>query len=66
MLNSKQSIILTGLVAVGIFIFGILDILDNFIVLTIITFLFFAIIFNLIYSSNKDIKETKQKSNFNK
>ncbi|WP_165453892.1 hypothetical protein [Hyunsoonleella flava] len=51
MLSDKQSLVLTGLMAVGIFVFGVLDILDNFLVLTILTLVFFAILINLLYSN---------------
>ena len=57
MLNDKQSLILCGILAGGIFVTGLLNILDHFIVLTVITVLFLTIIFNLVLSnldSNKD------------
>ncbi len=53
MLSDKQSIILTGIIAIGIFVFGILDLLDNFVVLTLMTISFFAIIINLLHSKSK-------------
>ena len=43
MLNDKQSLALTGFMAAGIFVFGILNILDNFIILTILTIVFFTV-----------------------
>ncbi len=43
MLNDKQSLALTGLMVTGIFVFGILNILDNFIILTILTIVFFTV-----------------------
>lgn len=46
-LNDKQSIALCGLMVGGIFVTGILDILSNFVVLTILTIIFFTIIINL-------------------
>ncbi len=49
MLNDKQSLTLSGLMAGGIFVTGILEILDNFIVLTILTIIFLAIIINIFY-----------------
>jgi len=52
-LNDKQSLILCGVMAGGIFVSGILEILNNFVVLTILTLVFFAIIINLFL-----IKET--------
>ncbi len=62
MLSNKQSLILTGLMAAGIFIFGVLDILDNFIILTLLTLVFSAVVVNLIYTS---IKNKKDKLNSN-
>lgn len=53
MLNSIQSLILTGLIASGIFIFGLLDILHHFIILTLLTIMFFILVFNLIYKKIK-------------
>ena len=58
MLTDQQSLILCGLLGVGIFVTGILNILDNFLVLTILTIIFLAIVINLIIkkkSSNDDI-----------
>ncbi len=49
MLSNTQSIILTGLLAGGLFIFGILDILENFIVLTLMSLVFITVIANLFY-----------------
>jgi preprotein translocase subunit SecG len=60
MLSDKQSLILCGLMAGGIFIFGILDILNNFVVLTILTLIFFTIIINLFYVKSKHEKDTKK------
>ncbi|SHI28955.1 hypothetical protein [Algibacter luteus] len=57
MLNDKQSLILSGLMAASIFIFGILDILDNFIILTVLTIVFFTIVINMFYAKVKP-KET--------
>ncbi len=49
MLSDKQSLILCGLMAGGIFVAGILEILNNFIVLTILTIIFLAVIINIFY-----------------
>lgn len=64
MLSDKQSLILCGLLAGGIFVFGVLQILNNFIVLTILTIVFFTIILNLFYvkSKPKDITKKKEDS----
>ncbi len=65
MLSNKQSLALTGFMVAGIFVFGVLDILDNFIVLTLLTLVFFAIIINLVYTNyrpkekNQSFTETK-------
>ncbi|WP_298500200.1 hypothetical protein [uncultured Algibacter sp.] len=59
MLNDNQSLILTGLMAGGIFVFGILDILDNFVILTILTIVFFTIVINIFYSKSKSKEESQ-------
>jgi len=65
MLNDKQSLVLTGLMAAGIFVFGILDILENFVVLTLLTIVFFTIVINIFYSKfNRE--ETTQEQNDSK
>lgn len=55
MLNDRQSLILCGFVAVGIFVSGILDVLDNYIVKTILTIIFLMILANffIVYSKSK-------------
>ncbi len=68
MLSNKQSLTLCGLMAIGIFVCGILDILDNFIVLTLLTIVFLIILLNLLYTKYKmnenhsDIKNPANKS----
>ena len=57
MLNDKQSLILCGLMAGGIFVTGILDILNNFIVLTILTIIFIVIIVNVFYTHKTSKKK---------
>ena len=63
MLSDTQSMILTGVLVAGIFVFGVLDILDNFIVLTILTLVFFAIVINLLYTSYMQKKEDPDLNN---
>ena len=63
MLNDKQSLALTGLMVAGIFIFGILDILDNFIILTILTIVFFTVVINMLYSKLKQEDTTQEQNN---
>ncbi|WP_295984137.1 hypothetical protein [uncultured Algibacter sp.] len=65
MLNDKQSLILTGLMVAGIFIFGVLDILENFVVLTILTIVFFTVVINIFYSKLK-LEDTTQKQDNSK
>lgn len=60
MLSDKQSLILTGFMIGGIFIFGILEILQNFIVLTVLTIIFFTIILNMLYLKSKTKKKIQQ------
>ena len=54
-LNDKQALMVTVLIVIGIFIFGLLDILNNFIVLTFLTIAFSSIIINIfmIYYKSK-------------
>ncbi|WP_100614823.1 hypothetical protein [Confluentibacter citreus] len=49
MLTDKQSLLLCGLMAMGIFVAGILSILANFVVLTMLTIIFLAIVVNLFF-----------------
>lgn len=63
MLNDKQSLALTGFMAAGIFVFGILKILDNFIILTILTIVFFTVVINMIYSKFKEEDTTQEQNN---
>jgi len=60
MLTDKQSLILTGFMIGGIFIFGVLDILQNFIVLTLLTILFLIIIINMFLLKSKTKKEIQE------
>jgi len=60
MLSDKQSLILSGITGIGIFVFGIFNLLDNFIVLTLMTISFFAIIINLLYSNTKKKEGSKE------
>jgi len=53
MITDEQSLILCGLMVVGIFVGGILDILHNFVMLTILTLIFSTIIINLFFFKGK-------------
>ncbi|MFD0837044.1 hypothetical protein ACFQ0I_14785 [Mariniflexile aquimaris] len=57
MLSNNQSLILCGIMTAGIFIAGILEVLDNYIAKTILTIVFLAIVLNLIYTNTKSKKE---------
>lgn len=57
MLNDKQSLLLCGLIIGGIFVCGILEILDNYIVKTILTIIFLVIIVNIFIANSKSEKE---------
>lgn len=63
MLSNKQSLILTALMAIGLFVFGVLDILDNFLILTALTLIFFAVIINIFYThfKNKEVQKSFKK-----
>ncbi len=63
MLNDKQSLALTGLMVGGIFVFGILDVLDNFVVLTLLTIIFFTVVINMFYSKYKSEDSTQEQNN---
>ena len=60
MLSDKQSLILSGVLAGSIFVTGLLEVLDNFIVLTILTIIFFTIIINLFYVKSKPKEDTEK------
>jgi hypothetical protein len=60
MLSDKQSLILCGILAAGIFVTGILNILDNFIVLTVLTIIFLVIIGNLLYVQGQEKEDTSE------
>ena len=62
MLNDKQTLLLSGIMAAGIFIFGILDILENFVVLTILTIVFFTILINMFYWKFKPKEDTQEQN----
>ena len=56
MLNDKQTLILSGLMAGGIFVAGILEVLNNFIVLTLLTIVFLVVVFNIFYANKASNK----------
>lgn len=60
LLDNKSSLVLTGVMAVSIFVFGILDILDNFVILTILTIIFFTIVINIFYSKSNSKKDNQE------
>tara|TARA_R110002049_G_scaffold193915_6_gene362789 strand:- start:82 stop:261 length:180 start_codon:yes stop_codon:yes gene_type:complete len=59
MINDKQSLILCGIMAGGLFVGGMLDILGNFVVLTILTLVFSTIVINLFFPK-KNSEEEKE------
>lgn len=63
MLNDKQSLLLCGVMAGGIFVSGILDILDNYVVKTILTIIFLVIIANFFIVHSKSKKEEQNHLN---
>jgi hypothetical protein len=64
MLNDKQSLLLCGILAGGIFITGVLGVLDNFIVLTLLTIVFITIVGNIVATKSflKKQEESVEKS----
>ncbi|CAH8290116.1 hypothetical protein EV196_107190 [Mariniflexile fucanivorans] len=63
MLNDRQSLILCGIIAGGFFVSGVLEILDNYIVKTVLTILFLVLIINffVVYSKSKKEKQNDLK-----
>ena len=59
MLTDRQSLFLCGVLGIGIFVSGVLNILDNFITKTVLTILFIVIITNLIITNSRK-KEEKE------
>ncbi|MEN3324335.1 hypothetical protein VP395_11405 [Mariniflexile soesokkakense] len=57
MLNDRQSLILCGIVVGGIFVSGILEVLDNYIVKTVLTIIFLVILTNFFIVHSKSKKE---------
>ncbi|KJD33357.1 hypothetical protein PK35_05720 [Tamlana nanhaiensis] len=54
MLNNQQTLVVSGFLVGGFFACGLLDILDNFLVLTVLTLMFFAIAINVFRSGIKN------------
>ena len=48
MLSNKQSLILCAFVVVGFSISGMLDLLDSYLVISILVFAFLAIVINIV------------------
>ncbi|MBU3821694.1 hypothetical protein KO566_06450 [Flavobacteriaceae bacterium XHP0103] len=63
MLTDRQSLILCGFMAVGIFVGGLLDILDNFLTLTILTIIFSAILVNIFIQKKRHREEINDSDN---
>ena len=57
MLTDRQSLFLCGLLGVGFFVSGVLDILDSFITKTILTIIFLVTITNIIVIHSRKNKE---------
>ena len=57
MLTDRQSLFLCGVLGIGIFVSGVLDILDNFITKTVLTILFIVIVTNLIVTNSRKKEE---------
>ena len=57
MLSDKQSLILCGILGVGIFISGLLNILNHAVVLVVLILVFIAIIANIIITHSTPNKK---------
>ena len=60
MLTDKQSLLFCGLIVGGIFVSGLLEALDNFLVLTVLTIFFIAVIINLVSAKTFVVKEEEE------
>ena len=57
MLSSKQSLILCAFIVVGFCVSGALDILDNYVVITVLVLAFIAVVVNLFLHKDNDDKD---------
>jgi hypothetical protein len=53
-MNDKITLLATGILTLFFFITGLLDLLDHFLVKTVLFVLFFAIVVNIILAKSKD------------
>jgi len=60
MLTDKQSLLLCGLITAIIFVAGILGIMSNFIVLTVLTIAFLTLIANLFFWKHPEEKNDQE------
>jgi hypothetical protein len=63
MINDKQSLILCGVMTAGLFVGGILDVLENFIVLTVLTLVFSTIIINSFFLKKNPEENEEEEQN---
>ena len=56
MITDKQSLLLCGVLTGSLFAAGVLDILGNFIVLTVLTIIFLTIVINIFYTNTNNKK----------
>ena len=63
MLNDRQSLILCGVMVGGIFVSGILDVLDSYLVKTLLTVIFLTILTNFFVVYSKSKKEEQNEKN---
>jgi len=59
MLNNKQSLLLCAFVSFGFCISAMLDLLDSYLVISILVFAFLAIIINIVLHQTNALKESK-------
>lgn len=60
MLTDKQSLILCGVLAVGFFVCGILELLDNLLIKGLLALLLIIILSNFFYTKTKEKKKTQE------
>ncbi|WP_223551548.1 hypothetical protein [Aestuariivivens sp. NBU2969] len=52
-LRDKQSLLLCGTLAAGLFVCGVFNMLDNFVVLTLLVLIYLLIVVNIVYTKSK-------------
>lgn len=63
MLNDRQSLLLCGFLIGIYFVSGVLDILDNYAIKTLLAIVFLVVVANLVYVNSKTHKRNESDEN---